>query len=88
MRENIYEDNPPPWVDVQEKINTIISKVCLDDKILKKLGMTQCVIRERGFLFFYQIMLPLCDTPLSGIRESKRFPYYSKVDKWYNLYAY
>ena len=33
-------------------------------------------------------MLPLCDTPLSGIREGKRLPYYSEVGKWSNIYAY
>ena len=32
--------------------------------------------------------MPLCDTPLSGIREGKQLPYYSEVEKWYNLYAY
>ena len=33
-------------------------------------------------------MLPLWDTPLSGIREGKRLPYYSEVGKWSNIYAY
>ena len=50
--------------------------------------MIQHVIRERDFLFFYQILLPLCDTSLSGIWDDKRIPYYSEVDKLSNIYAY
>ena len=61
---------------------------CPDEKILNKLGMAQHVIRDRDFLFFYQIMLPLCDTSLSGIWEDIRLPYYSEVEKGYNLYDY
>ena len=30
----------------------------------------------------------MCDTYFSGIREDKRLPYYSEVDKCLNLYAY
>ena len=33
-------------------------------------------------------MLPLCDTPLSGIQEDKRIQYYSEIEKCSNLYAY
>ena len=50
--------------------------------------MIKRVIRERDFLFFYQIMLPLCDTSLSGIREDTWISYYSEVERWSNLYAY
>ena len=50
--------------------------------------MTQHIIRERDLLFFYQLLLPLCDTPLSGIWENKRPLYYYEVDKWSNIYAY
>ena len=45
VMENIDEEDPPTWVDVQEKIVTRISKGCVEKNILKKLGMTQCVIR-------------------------------------------
>ena len=54
---------------------------------MKNQGTTQGFIREREFLF-YQLLLHLCDTTLSGIREYKRITYYSEVDKWMNLYAY
>ena len=85
---NIAEEDPLPWVDVQDKLFPRSRQVCLDEKILNKLGMTQRVIRERDFLFFYQLLLPLCDIYLSGIQEGKRLSYYSEVDKWSNLYAY
>ena len=49
--------------------------------------MTQRVIRERDLLF-YQPLLHLCETTISGIREDKRITYYSEVDKSTNLYAY
>ena len=49
--------------------------------------MAQQVIRKRD-LYFFQIIMLLCDTSLSGIQEDKRFPYYYEVQKWSNLYAY
>ena len=50
--------------------------------------MEQRVIIKRGLLLFYQLLLPLCDTSLSRIREDKWITYYSEVEKWSNLYAY
>ena len=41
MREKISEEYHTPWVGVQEKLFPIIRQLCLDEKILKKLGMTQ-----------------------------------------------
>ena len=43
---------------------------------------------QRGTSHFYQLMLPLCDTTLSGILEGKWLPYYSEVEKWSNIYSY
>ena len=43
----------------------------MDEQLLTKLWMTQCVIIERGFLIFYQIMLPLCDILFSETQEEK-----------------
>ena len=43
---------------------------------------------RQGLIVFYQIMLPLCDTPLSGIRENKRPLYQYEVEIWSNIYAY
>ena len=44
--------------------------------------------QREGLFIFYRLMWPLCDTPLSGIREDKRPLYYYEVDKWQNIYAY
>ena len=41
MRENIDEENPPPWFDMQDKIFPRIRQGYLYEKTLKKLGMTQ-----------------------------------------------
>ena len=79
----IYEEDSPPWVNVQEKLFPRISQGCLDEKIQKKLGMAQRVIRERDFLFFYQLLLLLFDTPISRIREGKWLPYHSELEEWY-----
>ena len=68
---------------MQENSFSRIRQVFLYEKALKKLGMAQRVIRERDFLFFYQLMLLLCDTPISRIREGKWLPYHSELDEWY-----
>jgi len=60
----------------------------LDADILKHLGMCKRVLDEKNFLFFYQLVLPICDTERSGIKDDVRLPYYSQVEKWSNLYAY
>ena len=59
-----------------------------EEKLLKNLGMTQHIIRERESLFFYQLLLPMYDTPLSIIREGKWPLYYYEVEKLSNIYAY
>ena len=44
--------------------------------------------QREGLLIFYNILLFLCDTSLSGIREDKQFLYYYEVEKWSDLYVY
>ena len=88
MRAKLSEENPNPWVNAKYNIFPKSRQRCLEEKLLNNLGMTQIIIRERDLLFFYQLLLPLCDTPLSGIREDKLHLYYYKVDKWSNIYAY
>ena len=51
VREKTSEYDPPPWVDVEENPFSISRKVCLNDKITEKLGITKCVMRERYLLF-------------------------------------
>ena len=88
VRKYISEWYTPPWVGVQEKIFPRSRQGCLDEKLLKKLGMTQCVIREMDFLLFYHILLPLYYTYLSIIWEVKWILCYYEIYKRSNLYAY
>ena len=52
VRENISEENYPPWFDVQDNLFPRSRQVFLYEKLMKKLGMMQHVIRDRDFLFF------------------------------------
>ena len=36
----------------------------------------------------YQLILPICDTEKSGVKNDGRLLYYSKLEEWSNLYAY
>ena len=44
--DNIAEEDLHPWVNAQYNIFTRIKKGCPDEKLPKRLGMTQRVIRE------------------------------------------
>ena len=39
-------------------------------------------------LFFYQLLLPICDPKRSDIDNDPRKPFYSQVESFSNLYAY
>ena len=60
---------------------------CLDVDVLRELGMNSKVTETDNFLFFYQLILPICDTKKSGIDGDPRMSYYSAVESWSNLYA-
>ena len=60
----------------------------LDVNILKKLGVKKKGIETNGFLFFYQLILSICDKEKSGINGDKRISYYAKVEEWSNMYAH
>ena len=62
-------------------------KGCLDAEVLKKLGMKKKVMDNKDCLFFYQLILPLCDTSKSGVENDPRMNYYCEVEWWSNLYA-
>ena len=49
--------------------------------------MNAKVMETDNFLFFYQLILPICDTKNSGIDDNPRMSYYSAVERWYNFYA-
>ena len=61
---------------------------CLDAEVLKKLGLTSSIMKTNDFLFFFQLILPICDVEYSGVSDDGRLPYYSKLEEWSNLYAY
>ena len=60
---------------------------CLDRNLLKKLGMSKERIQKKDCLFFLQLILPMCDTTKSGVRNDPRKLYYSDVEKFTNIYA-
>ena len=59
----------------------------LDKDALKKLGMSKTRMDTKDFLFFYQLLLPICDISKSGIANDPRLSYYSNVEEWSNMYA-
>lgn len=60
----------------------------LDADILKRLGLTKERMKEVDPLFFFQLLLPLCDTSKSGIEGDPRQSYYTELSGFTNLYAY
>ena len=58
---------------------------CLDADILRKLGLTKGRIEMRDSLFFYQLILPICNTQRSGIHSDPRKSYYCDVEKFTNM---
>ena len=63
---------------------------CLDAGILKKMGLTKermglgGIDAEVDALFFYQLILPICNPQLSGIQDDPRKPYYHNVECFTN----
>ena len=60
----------------------------LDVDILKKLGCDKERVKKADALFFFQLLLPLCDTSKSGVQDDPRMNYYTEVSKLTNMYAY
>lgn len=57
---------------------------CLDVNVLKRLGLTKERITCVDALFFYQLLLPICDPSKSGIADDPRIAYYTDVEKFTN----
>ena len=64
---------------------------CLDAGILAKLGLTKTRMGLSGgmdaevdALFFYQLILPICNPQFSGIQEDPRKSYYQEVERCTN----
>ncbi len=60
----------------------------LDGTFLKKLGLTKQTMVECNALFFYQLLLPIIDPSMSGIKEDTRMGYCKEVARNTNLYAF
>ena len=54
-------------------------KVSLYGDLLSKIGLTTARMIEVDALFFYQLLLPICDPKLSGIQGGDRRPFFSEV---------
>ena len=52
----------------------------LDANILKKMGLTKSRMQSMDALFFLQLILPICNTELSGIEGDPRISYYHEVE--------
>ena len=62
-------------------------KGSLDADTLKKLGLTKERVQSLDALFFFQLILPICDVRKSGIAKDPRESYYSKVSNFTNGFA-
>ena len=62
--------------------------VTLDATLLKKLGLTKQRMVECDALFFYQLLLPIADPSMSGIKDDPRMGYYEEVASNTNVYAF
>jgi hypothetical protein len=60
----------------------------LDRHLLLRMGLTSQRMISCDALFFYQLLLPMCDPAKSGINADPRKAFYSKVEGFTNSYAY
>ena len=88
------EDDSPPKISSLYRVpsNVVLFPSSrlgkLDVRVLKKMGLTSNIMKTNDFLFFLQLILPICDTKKSGIANDGRLSYYAKVEEWSNLYAF
>jgi hypothetical protein len=62
--------------------------VTLDVTFLKKLGLSKQRMVEWDALFFYQLLLPIVDSAMSGIDGDTRIGYYEEVARNTNMNAF
>jgi hypothetical protein len=58
----------------------------LDGNLLETLGLTKERMVQGDVMFFYQLLLPMCDPKMSGINADLRKAFYSKLKTFSNLY--
>jgi hypothetical protein len=59
----------------------------LDAGKLRSLGLTKERMKDNDALFFYQLLLPICDPQNSGIEDDGRMGFFHKVTKYTNIYG-
>ena len=57
----------------------------LDGNILRAHGLTKERMLSSAPLFFFQLLLPICDPRRSGIDNDTRLPYYTEVERFTNM---
>eukprot|EP00536_Pseudo-nitzschia_multiseries_P005353 jgi/Psemu1/12394/gm1.12394_g len=62
-------------------------KGSLDKEKLHRYGLTADRIREKNALFFYQLVLPLHYSSMSGVHGDKRKSFYPLVTSYINIYS-
>ncbi len=55
---------------------------------LKKMGLTKQRMVECDALFFYQLLLPIADPAMSGIKDDPMMGYYKDVSVNTNMFAF
>jgi hypothetical protein len=60
----------------------------LDNYLLLRMGLSSQRIQDCDALFFYQLLLPMCEPAKSGINADPRKAFYSKAEGSTNSYAY
>ena len=63
-------------------------QVQLDVDFLKKMGLTRKRLMECDAFFFYQLLLAIVVTAMSGINDDPCMGYYEEVVKNTNMYAF
>ena len=63
-------------------------KGCLEKDVLRDLGLTKHRMVVQDDIFFYQILLPICDVNNYGIVDDTRQNYFNDVETFSVCYAF
>ena len=59
----------------------------LDVEYLKKFGCNKKTVKDRNFLWFLNILLPVHETDETGVEDDERMPFFAWVARYTNSYA-
>ena len=60
----------------------------MDKDLLTQLGLTKHQMENCDALFFFQLLLPICNPQFSGVEGDPRMAFYSDVEVFSLMYAY